>query len=86
MGHDMTERAGSLPKEEEESLAENLKVQVFDAGFASAFTVRSAVRKMPKQGAPMTETRSWSSPRTASLGKERGRALGFTLISHSDHW
>lgn len=36
----MTERAASLLREEEEFLAEELKVQVFDAGFTSAFIAK----------------------------------------------
>jgi len=36
----MTERVSSLPREEEEFLAERFKVQVLDAGFTPAFAVK----------------------------------------------
>lgn len=45
VGCGTTERAGSLPGEEEVCSAEELKVQVFGAGFTSP------VRKLPAQGA-----------------------------------
>lgn len=50
MGHDMTERAGSLPREEEEFLAEKHKVQVFDAGLTSAFTVKVRCQEIANTG------------------------------------
>lgn len=71
----------SLPREEEEFLAEKLKVQVFEAGSTSAF----AVRKPPTQGAPVTETGDWASPRTAGLSRKRCCILCSTPFSHPDH-